>query len=78
MVLYRYARSKGRGFTGMWYFLLEYPDASEISDRADDAMHWMVMNEIIKGKDGKLVPGGDASRAEAATMLMRYCTKIAE
>ena len=32
----------------------------------------------IPGKDGKLVPGGDASRAEAATMLMRYCTKIAE
>ena len=35
-------------------------------------MHWCVMNEIINGKDGKLVPGGDASRAEAATMLMRF------
>ncbi len=77
-ILYRYAQSRGQGFTGMWYFLLDYPDASEISSWADEAMHWCVMKEIIKGKDGKLVPGGDASRAEAATMLMRYCTKIAE
>ena len=36
------------------------------------------MNEIILGKDGKLVPSGNASRAEAATMLMRYCTKTEE
>ena len=77
-ILYRYAQSKGQGFTGAWMFLLDYPDASEISSWADEAMHWCVMNEIINGKDGKLVPGGDASRAEAATMLMRYCTKIAE
>jgi hypothetical protein len=77
-ILYRYAQSKGQGFTGAWMFLLDYPDAAEISSWADEAMHWMVMNGIINGKDGKLVPGGDASRAEAATMLMRYCAKIAE
>ncbi len=77
-ILYRYAQSKGQGFRGMWIFLLDYPDAAEISSWADEAMHWCVMNGIVGGKDGKLVPGGDASRAEAATMLMRYCTKIAE
>ena len=71
-ILYRYAQSKGHGFTGAWMFLLDYPDASEISSWADEAMHWCMMNEIINGKDGKLVPGGDASRAEAATMLMRF------
>ena len=38
----------------------------------------MVMNEIILGKDGKLVPGGDTSRAGAATMLTRYCTLLAK
>lgn len=59
-------------------FDLDYPDASTISSWANEAMHWMVMNEIINGKNGKLVPGGDASRAEAATMLMRFRTKIAE
>ena len=77
-ILYRYEQSKGGGFVGAWMFLLDYPDAAEISSWADEAMHWCVMNGIINGKDGKLVPGGDASRAEAATMLMRYCTKTAE
>ena len=77
-ILYRYAWSKGQGFTGAWYFLLDYPDAAEISEWADEAMHWCVMKGIINGKDGKLVPGGAASRAETATMLMRYCTKIAK
>ena len=77
-ILYRYAQSKGQGFTGAWMFLLDYPDASEISSWADEAMHWCVMNGIINGKDGKLVPGGDASRAEAATMLQRFCTLDAE
>jgi hypothetical protein len=77
-ILYRYAQSKGQGFTGTWMFLLDYPDASEVSSWADEAMHWCVMQGIINGKDGKLVPGGNASRAESATMLMRYCTKIAE
>ena len=72
-ILYRYAQSKGQGFTGAWMFLLDYPDASEISSWADEAMHWCVMNGIINGKDGKLVPKGDASRAEAATMLQRFC-----
>lgn len=72
-ILYRYAQSKGQGFTGAWMFLLDYPDASEISIWADEAMHWCVMNGIINGKDGKLVPKGDASRAEAATMLQRFC-----
>ena len=77
-MLYRYAQTLGQGFEGMWYFPLDYPDADQISDWADEAMHWCVMNGIINGKDGKLVPGGYASRAEAATMLMRYCTKTAE
>ena len=37
-----------------------------------------VMNGIINGKDGKLVPGGNATRAEAATMLQRFCEFLAK
>jgi len=59
-------------------FLLDYPDASDISDWADEAMHWMVMHGIINGKDGSLVPQGEAFRAEAATMLMRFCAALTE
>ena len=72
-ILYRYAQSKGEGFKGEWMFLLDYPDAADVSDWADEAMHWMVMNQIINGMgDGTLNPKEDATRAQVATMLMRY------
>ncbi|MBE7003325.1 MAG: hypothetical protein E7425_03445, partial [Ruminococcaceae bacterium] len=71
-ILYRYAQSKGQGFTGMWMFLLDYSDASSVSSWADEAMHWMVMKGIVNGMDGKLNPQGTLTRAQAATMLMRF------
>ena len=75
---YRFAQAVGQGFKGAWMFLLDAPDAGEISGWANEAMSWMVMNGVVNGKNGKLVPGGSATRAEAATMLMRYCAKLAE
>ena len=71
-MLYRYAQSKGQGFTGAWMFLLDYPDAASVSEWADEAMHWMVMQGVINGIDGALVPQGSATRAQIATMFMRY------
>ncbi|MBQ7624944.1 MAG: S-layer homology domain-containing protein [Clostridia bacterium] len=56
----------------MWTFNLDHPDAASVSSRADEAMHRCVMNGIINGKDGKLAPKGNATRAEVATMLMRF------
>ena len=73
-ILYRYAQTKGQGFQGLWSFQLDFPDAGDVSDWATEAMSWMVMNGVINGKDGKLVPGGNASRAEAAAMLMRFAS----
>ena len=74
-IIYRYAQSKDQGFTGMWMFNLDYEDASSVSDWASEAMHWMVMKGIIKGQTEKtLAPKSFASRAEIATMIMRYAT----
>lgn len=73
-ILYRHAKSNGKGFTGTWMYKLDFSDAPAVSSWANEAMHWMVMNGVINGKDGYLIPGGNASRAEAATMLMRYST----
>ena len=37
----------------------------------------MNMNSIVNGKPGKVLdPKGNATRAEAATMLYRYCDVI--
>ena len=35
-ILYRYAQSKGQGFTGLWAFPLNYPDAAEVSAENND------------------------------------------
>ena len=76
--LYRYLQSKGLGFTGAWMFLLEFDDASEISEWADEAMHWMVMNGILNGRgENLLVPGGTATRAELAAILHRLDALLA-
>lgn len=51
-MLYRFAQAAGQGFQGLWMFLLNYPDASEVSAWADEAMHWVVMNGILTGAAG--------------------------
>ena len=48
-----------------------------MSDWADEAMHWMVMNGVINGvSDTELSPKSDAVRAQVATMLMRFSEKV--
>ena len=77
-MLYRYAQSKGQGFAGTWAFQLDYSDADAVSDYAYEAMCWTTMHGIINGMgDGSLAPQGQATRAQVATMLMRFITTIA-
>ena len=72
-MLYRYAQSKGQGFTGAWTFQLDYPDAERVSSYAYEALCWMTMNGVIGGMtDGTLNPQGSATRAQVATILQRY------
>lgn len=57
---------------------LDFVDADQVPDWAYDAMVWANQNNIILGKkksDGSVVldPRGNATRAEAATILMGYC-----
>ena len=75
-ILYRYEQYKGGGLVGSWYFLLDHPDAAKISDWADEAMHWCVMNGIIQGSDGYLMPKGNAERCQAAAMLIRFLNNV--
>ena len=52
--------------------LLSYPDGSSVSAWAESAMLWATQNGIISGIDGMLTPQGQATRAQVATMLMRF------
>ena len=68
VILYRYA--KGTAQAGG---LDAFSDAGSVSDWAKDAMSWAVAQGLISGKDGNaLDPAGSATRAEVATILMRF------
>ncbi|MGM9552901.1 MAG: leucine-rich repeat protein, partial [Faecousia sp.] len=74
-ILFRYAQKKGidtskRGNLG------GFPDANQVSSYAKDAVQWAVGEGIINGSDGKLLPQGSATRAQVATILMRYIENI--
>ncbi len=50
-----------------------YTDIASISDYAKTAMAWAVESGLLKGNpDGTLNPAGTATRAELATILMRF------
>ena len=49
-----------------------FADAASVSGYAKDAMRGAVGAGIISGSDGRLMPSGSATRAQAAAMLMRF------
>ena len=53
---------------------IDFPDASEVSSYAKDAMSWAVAEGLFTGDDvtGELNPTDGAARAEVATVLMRF------
>lgn len=55
-----------------------YKDWYRVSSYARESMNWAVSKGVITGKDNgtRVDPLGTASRAEAATMIYNYCTKI--
>lgn len=53
-----------------------FKDASDVSDWSKKAVEWAVGSGLLSGKgDGILDPKGNATRAEIATILMRYVEK---
>lgn len=56
---------------------MAFSDTAKISDWALMGMKFCINAEIISGdNNGKLNPQGTTTRAEAATMLYRYCNKF--
>lgn len=78
-ILYRYAQYKGYDTSVGGMSLAEYTDADQISSYATTAMQWANENGLITGRtDTTLIPQGTATRAEVATILMRFCEDIAK
>jgi hypothetical protein len=68
LILYRYD-----GSPAVQGNLDDFKDTDQISSWADTALQWAVARGILSGKEGgRLDPQAQASRAEVATILMRY------
>ena len=76
-ILYRYAEAKGCDVSAS-ADLSGYPDAGQVQDYAQPTMAWAVAEGIVEGMDGNLNPAGNASRAQIATILMRFCEDAAQ
>ena len=76
-ILYRYAQFKGYDVSAS-NNLTNYTDASQISAYAATAMQWANAEGLIAGNTTTTInPTGNATRAEVATILMRFCENIA-
>lgn len=75
-ILYRYAEYKGID-TSARDNLSQYDDAETVSAYAFEVMQWAVGTGLITGQSERtLAPQTSATRAVAATILMRYCEDI--
>ena len=72
-MLFRYAVKNGLEAVTLSENLTQFTDASNISAWAVSAMQWAVGQGLIQGLNGQLRPQANASRAEVATILMRFC-----
>lgn len=77
-ILYRYAQYKKYDVSvGEDTNILSYNDAQSISSYAIPAIQWACGAGVVTGKSGsKLDPKGNATRAEVAVMLMRFCENV--
>ena len=77
-ILFRYAESKGYDVSAR-ADLSGFPDAGDILPYAQEAVAWAVAEGIIQGfEDDTIRPGGNATRAQIATILMRFCEGVGE
>lgn len=58
--------------------LTAFADADRVSDYAKDALQWAVAWGILNGYDGKMLPAGEATRAQCAKMLTVFLDRCAE
>lgn len=74
-MLYRYARYRGFN-TSLTANILSYYDVNQVSEYAFEALQWACAEGIVNGTStGYLTPQGNATRAQLAAMLMRFCNE---
>ncbi len=81
VILYRYCKSIGIDTSDV-ADITTFPDANKVSSYAYDALSWAVKTGLVTGSasGGKvyLEPQGNATRAQVATILMRFIQNVVE
>ena len=73
-MLYRYASDSGKDVTAAAE-LNGFTDHAGVSDYALTAMQWAVAVGILNGDGGRLLPAGNATRAQCAKMMVVFTEK---
>ena len=76
-ILYRYAQYKKYN-TAASSSLTGFSDHAAVSSYAVTPMQWAVAEKLINGSNGKLMPTGNATRAQVAAILHRFVENVAK
>ncbi len=77
-MMYNYAKYKGYDLSAKGD-LDQFTDGDSVQEWSLPAMTWATGNELINGHDdGTLEPGGTTTRAQAASILMRFDQNVVE
>lgn len=78
-MLYRYAEYAGVDTTADTSTLSQFTDTGSIPSYAIEPLAWAVGSGIVSGTSATAIsPNGSATRAQVATMLMRYAQKFGD
>lgn len=75
VILNKYCKYQGK-YKAQANTLPQFQDANQVSDYAVWGMQWATGAGVITGSNGKLNPKGTTTRAEAASMLYKYCLNV--
>lgn len=75
-ILYRYAQYKKYN-TAASSSLNSFSDHTSVSGYAVASLQWSVAEKLVNGSNGKLMPTGNATRAQVAAILHRFMENVA-
>ena len=75
-ILYRYAQYKKYN-TAASSSLNGFTDQASVSGYAAASLEWAVAEKLVNGSAGKLMPTGNATRAQVAAILHRFVENVA-
>jgi len=78
LMMHRYSSLKGLDTSSDRAVLSAFSDVSDINPVGLDAMSWGVANNLITGRDGRLLPNDTVTRAQVVLILYRFSLGVGQ